>query len=80
MSVGTKTMDTEQMNDSTAEPTFAEVQTMDVCLGAEFSPEEQQVLASLRNRYEQGLDLFSERELAGLRFLRWLYQTGRDEA
>jgi hypothetical protein len=31
----------------------------------------------LRNRYLQDQDLFTARELAHLRFLRWLVRTGR---
>jgi hypothetical protein len=31
----------------------------------------------LRARYQQGADLWDERELAHLRFVRWLVQTGR---
>lgn len=34
-------------------------------------------LCALRNRYQQDHDLFSAPEQARLRFLRWLYQTGR---
>ena len=31
----------------------------------------------LRARYQQDRDLLSERERAHVRFLRWLYETGR---
>ena len=34
-------------------------------------------LRALRERYEKGRDLFSARERARLRFVRWLYRTGR---
>lgn len=37
----------------------------------------QQALCRLRARYQQDHDLFSRQELARLRFVRWLYQTGR---
>ena len=36
-------------------------------------------LLAIREQYRQGRDLFSERERAHLRFLHWLYQTGRLE-
>jgi hypothetical protein len=42
-----------------------------------FSPAEQQALQILRARYQQDRDLFSTQERRYLRFLRWLYQTGR---
>lgn len=42
-----------------------------------FTPAEQHALRSLRARYQQDRDLFSPSELARLRFLRWLVQTGR---
>ena len=32
---------------------------------------------ALRERYQQDRDLFSARERARLRFVRWLYRTGR---
>lgn len=41
-----------------------------------FSPAEWQALRLLRRRYRRDRDLFSERERAHLRFLRWLVQTG----
>jgi hypothetical protein len=41
------------------------------------SPAQQQVLRTLRARYAQHHDLFSQAELARLRFVRWLYRTGR---
>jgi hypothetical protein len=37
-------------------------------------------LYALRERYEQSRDLFSAREQERLRFMRWLYETGRLEA
>lgn len=42
-----------------------------------FTSSESQALEALRNRYHENRDLFAERELARLRFLRWLYETGR---
>lgn len=42
-----------------------------------FSPAEQHSLRILRARYQLSRDFFSLRELASLRFVRWLYQTGR---
>jgi hypothetical protein len=36
-------------------------------------------LLQLRHRYQQSQDLWNDRELAHLRFLRWLCQTGRLE-
>jgi hypothetical protein len=34
-------------------------------------------LRELRARYRAGRDLFDDHELARLRFIRWLYRTGR---
>jgi hypothetical protein len=45
-----------------------------------FTPAECLALAAVRARYHDHHDLFSERELAYLRFLRWLHQTERLEA
>ena len=42
-----------------------------------FTQGEQRALRTLRARYQQDHDLFSPPELARLRFLRWLVQTGR---
>ena len=42
-----------------------------------FTGVEQRALRALRACYQQDRDLFGSRELAHLRFLRWLYQTGR---
>lgn len=38
---------------------------------------ERRQLEALRERYQQSGDTLSERELARLRFLRWLYLSGR---
>lgn len=48
-------------------------------LPARFTSVEAQALRALRDRYQQGRDLFADRELARLRFLRWLYETGKIE-
>jgi hypothetical protein len=45
-----------------------------------FTREESEALYALRYRYLQGHDLLSRRELERLRFLRWLYDTGRLES
>jgi hypothetical protein len=42
-----------------------------------FSSSEWEALALLRERYQQGRDLFSDREMARLRFVRWLYRAGQ---
>ena len=42
-----------------------------------FTPAQWQVLRALRTRYQQDRDLFSDTQRARLRFLHWLYQTGR---
>ena len=47
---------------------------------AGWSPERQQALLQMRDCYRQTADLFSTAELARLRFLRWLYRTGRLDA
>ena len=42
-----------------------------------FTLAEWQALRVLRRRYRPERDLFSDSELACLRFVRWLYQRGR---
>jgi hypothetical protein len=42
-----------------------------------FTPAQWQALHALHTRYQQDRDLFSNRERARLRFVRWLYQTSR---
>jgi len=42
-----------------------------------FTSEERSALQRLRARYQQSADLLTERELAHLRFLRWLAHSGR---
>ncbi len=42
-----------------------------------FASKEWDALCTLRHQYRQYRDLFSAGERAHLRFLRWLYQTGR---
>ncbi len=42
-----------------------------------FSRRELRALRTLRAHYAQDRDLFSDDELARLRFVRWLYQAGR---
>ena len=42
-----------------------------------FTRAERATLCQLRARYRAGRDLFDVHELARLRFIRWLYQTGR---
>ena len=44
---------------------------------AGFTHQELAHLEVLRRRYQQDQDLFSEAELARLRFLRWMRETGR---
>jgi hypothetical protein len=44
---------------------------------APFTQLEWWALRGLRARYHEHADLFSDRELAHLHFLRWLFQTGR---
>ena len=42
-----------------------------------FTRTERASLRALRARYRAGRDLFDRQEMARLRFVRWLYQTGR---
>ena len=42
-----------------------------------FTVSERRTLRSLRARYRQDLELFTKQELDQLRFLKWLYGTGR---
>jgi hypothetical protein len=42
-----------------------------------FTPEQQRILEALRRQYHQDRDFFTVRERAHLRFLRWLYHSGR---
>lgn len=51
-----------------------------VGIEAEFSPTEVERLNDVRSRYSNHHDLFTDRELARLHFIRWLVQTGRLEA
>ena len=44
---------------------------------APFTRAEQRALRALRARFERNRDIFDSDELARLRFLRWLYRTGR---
>ena len=44
---------------------------------AGLSPERQQALLRMRACYRQSGDVFSTAELERLRFMRWLYRTGR---
>lgn len=41
------------------------------------TPEGWSTLQRLRTQYQQNLDLWTERELAHLHFMRWLVETGR---
>ncbi len=43
----------------------------------QFASEEWHHLCRLRLRFRRKRDLFSDRELEQLHFLRWLYRTGR---
>jgi hypothetical protein len=58
------------MSPATATPTTPE----------RFSARERTALCRLRTRYQQDHDLFSAPELAHLRFVRWLYRSGRLES
>ena len=42
-----------------------------------FTRAQARLLRTLRSRYQQDHDLFSAQELAHLRFMRWLYLSGR---
>jgi hypothetical protein len=42
-----------------------------------FTECEQEALRRLRLRYQESRDLFNDRELARLRFVRWLHETGQ---
>jgi hypothetical protein len=46
-------------------------------LTASFTPAERQRLLQLQEQYQRGGDFLNSREYASLRFMRWLYQTGR---
>lgn len=59
------------MNEQTAIPTIG------TTIASTFSAAERSALQALRIRYRHGRDLFIPAELARLRFLRWLYRTGR---
>ena len=52
-------------------------QTAATAIAPTFTRAERRMLRALRTRYRQDHDLFSESESAHLRFIRWLYQTGR---
>ncbi len=42
--------------------------------------DEQQALEALRQRFQEAPDCLTEQELVRLRFVRWLYRTGRLES
>ena len=44
---------------------------------ATFTRAQARLLRTLRSRYQQDHDLFTAQELAHLRFIRWLYLSGR---
>ena len=46
-------------------------------LGLGVTPEQMRAWQALRIRYRENQDLFTSREQAHLRFLRWLVRTGR---
>jgi hypothetical protein len=46
---------------------------------ARFTARQRQALEAVRDRHYGHGDLFSERELAQLRFIRWLYETAQFE-
>jgi N-acyl-L-homoserine lactone synthetase len=46
-------------------------------LATKFTVAERKDLVHLRTRYRQGRDFLSGQEYAHMRFVRWLYQTGR---
>ena len=52
-------------------------QTLTSDMTSMFTAAQRQALHALRDRYQQERDLFSTRELARLRFLRWLHDHGR---
>jgi hypothetical protein len=52
----------------------------DPSVAAAFSDKQLQTLMALRETYEPDYDLFSVRELARLRFVRWLVEQGRLES
>jgi hypothetical protein len=55
----------------------ASTESVTVVPAITFSTRERRALCALRARYQQNRDLFNRRELAYLRFLRWLYRTGQ---
>jgi hypothetical protein len=52
-------------------------QTSTTSRPATFTRREWRALCALHAHYQQGRDLLTTRELARLRFIRWLYDTGR---
>ena len=52
-------------------------QTSTAARAATFTGPQWCALRALRERYQQDRDLFSARERARMRFVRWLYRTGR---
>ena len=68
------------MNDSERDGrATTQQQTPDAPSTAAFTQDEQDALTALRALYFESHDLLSGRELERLRFLRWLYETGRIE-
>lgn len=44
------------------------------------TPAERQALRVVRKHYRESRDIFSDKELRALSFIRWLYETGRIES
>jgi hypothetical protein len=66
--------------ESGSQETYSEplVYQLDITLALPpFSQHEQQQLRSLHEDYQVGGDFLGVREIEHLRFLRWLYSTGR---
>jgi hypothetical protein len=76
----TEDADTKKLKVRDSEARVVRARKTPVRLGTRFTPQERQGLTLLRDRYQQGRDQFSKRELARLRFLRWLYGSGQIES
>jgi hypothetical protein len=73
-------MDSSAAHDETDSRQTAETRTIEPTPALTFTVAEWCALFALRTRYRQDHDLFSRRELEHLRFIRWLYRTGRLDA
>jgi uncharacterized protein involved in copper resistance len=70
-------MDAGEMEMSSHQAQAPTTRRTAVRLSATFTCQERQTLRALRDRYQQGHDHLSAREMKSLRFVQWLISNGR---